>query len=146
MWFNERRAKIDPLFWHSGRDNPHHNITFDHQEAIQFRARWERERPRLRAGLEPRTSGFACQLVSGWAITLLPTKLIKVLFCWGGGDVDAPGWSRLYETVKAVDVFDLLRSGIWLIWRKKVLWVESMLCVLGDPKMFGKIPLLLKKI
>ena len=29
-----------------------------------------------------------------------------------GGDVDDPGWSRLYETVKAVDVFDLLRSGI----------------------------------
>ena len=29
-----------------------------------------------------------------------------------GGDVDDPGRSRLYETVKAVDVFDLLRSGI----------------------------------
>ena len=38
-----------------------------------------------------------------------------------GGDVDDPGWSRLYDTVKAVDVFDLLRSGIWLIWREKVL-------------------------
>ena len=29
----------------------------------------------------------------------------------GGGDVDDPGRSRLYETVKAVDVFYLLRSG-----------------------------------
>ena len=38
-----------------------------------------------------------------------------------GGDVDDPGWSRLYEAVKAVDVFDLLLSGIWLIWRIKVL-------------------------
>ena len=38
-----------------------------------------------------------------------------------GGDVDDPGWSRLYETVKAVDVFDLLRSGIGLIWMKKLL-------------------------
>ena len=28
------------------------------------------------------------------------------------GDVDGPGRSRLYETVKAVNVFDLLRSGI----------------------------------
>ena len=36
-----------------------------------------------------------------------------------GGDVDDPGWSRLHETVKAVDVFDLLCSGIGLIWRKK---------------------------
>ena len=24
-----------------------------------------------------------------------------------GGDVDNPGWSRFYETVKAVNVFDL---------------------------------------
>ena len=42
-------------------------------------------------------------------------------------------------------VFDLLRSGIWLIWRKKsVVWAEPMLCV-GWPQIFGKTPLLLKK-
>ena len=46
-----------------------------------------------------------------------------------GGDVDDPGWSRLYETVKAVVVFDLLRSGIWLIGRKKVLCEERLCCV-----------------
>ena len=28
---------------------------------------------------------------------------------------------------------------------KSVVWVEPMLCVLGDPKFLGKTPLLLKK-
>ena len=61
-----------------------------------------------------------------------------------GGDVDDPGWSRLYEIVKAVDAFDLLRSGIWHNWRKKsVVWVEPMLCVLGDPKILGKNSIIL---
>ena len=31
-----------------------------------------------------------------------------------GGDVDDPGWSRLYETVKAVHVFYLFRWDFWI--------------------------------
>ena len=43
-----------------------------------------------------------------------------------GGDVDDPGWGRLYETVKVV-------------------WVEPMLCMLGDPTFLGKCPYCWKK-
>ena len=47
----------------------HHNITCGSSRSNPVPSRWERERPRPRDGLEPRTS--AGRLVSGWAITLL---------------------------------------------------------------------------
>ena len=39
-WFNERRARLDTLFWHSGEGGTTliTTLPLDHQEAIQFRA------------------------------------------------------------------------------------------------------------
>ena len=56
-----------------------------------------------------------------------------------GGDVDDPGWSRLYETVKAVGIF--LSASVWdlaHLKEKSVVWVEPMLCVVDDPKFLGR--------
>ena len=49
--------------------------------------------------------------------------------------MDEPGWSRVYETVKDVDVLICFALGFDSSeGNKSVVWVEPMLCVLGDPK------------
>ena len=69
-------------------------------------------------------------------------------YCWGEGDVDDPGWSRLYETLKSVDrcFWSALLWDLTHLKEKSVVWVEPMLCVLGDPKFLRKRPYCWKKI
>ena len=45
-----------------------------------------------------------------------------------GGGVDDPGWSRLYKTVKAVDVEICYALRFDSSEGKSDVWVESMLC------------------
>ena len=53
--FNERCAKLNALFWHSGRDNPHHNITSRSPRSNPVPDGWERNRSRPRRAVpEPR--------------------------------------------------------------------------------------------
>ena len=66
-------------------------------------------------------------------------------YCWRG-DVDDPGWSRLYETIKAVDVLNCFTLEIDSSEGKKsVVWVEPMMCVLGNPIFLGNCPYCWKK-
>ena len=84
--FNDRASrKTYCIILTLGPDNPYHNITFHFSislpRSILVHSRWKRDRPRLRVGVKPQTSGVVrirkadTLRVSGWAITLLPNKL-----------------------------------------------------------------------